>query len=361
MRLLKVLFLFPLFLVIYATTNGCPSPTSGCGNRSLIIQFPFRVEGQQPRNCGYPGFDLSCNSQGITVLNLPYSGEFFVRSINYRAQEIQLYDPNNCLPRRLLDFNLSEAPFVAPYHVNYTFLSCPAELTMSRFTVIDCLSNSTNTTLATSSIRLATEMTMCRIIATLPIPVPLPSRQEDGFSSVLDCDLWLTWDVPNCEDCAAQGAVCGFKNRTIQEVACFSTPDTSKPRGLRVFQTVSIALAIPAITCAFGIAFFACFVRGNQDHRAAVTPQPATALVAGLDESTIESYTKVVLGESRRVPGPYHGTCAICLSDYRAEEMVRVIPDCSHCFHADCIDEWLRKNASCPVCRNSPSLAHVNV
>lgn len=137
-----------------------------------------------------------------------------------------------------------------------------------------------------------------------------------------------------------------------------------------MFQIICFSIVIPTITCAFATAFFICFVSGGTQRRhngtttaqqnsdpAAITPQPTT-IIAGLDESTIESYTKVILGESRRLPGPNNDTCPICLSEYHAKEMVRCIPECKHCFHADCIDEWLRLNGTCPVCRNSPSLSH---
>ncbi|KAA8520741.1 hypothetical protein F0562_014987 [Nyssa sinensis] len=340
---------------------------------SFAIQFPFRLKGQQPQNCGYPGFDLSCNSHGITVLNLPYSGDFFVRSINYHVQEIQLYDPYNCLPVRLLGFNLSGSPFIAAYYQNYTFLSCPSELTRSRFTAIDCLSNSTiTTTLATSSMNLATSMTMCKIIFTLPIPVSWPLQYEDGFSSDLNDDLRLTWEIPNCEDCEAQGGTCGFQNNTSQEVICIYDSGTgSGAKGVQVFKIISLSIAIPAITCAFVIAFFIYFTdrtrrsdgtNATQQNfpPATVTLQPAI-VTTGLDESIIESYKKVELGESGRLPGPNGNSCPICLSEYSPKETLRYIPDCTHCFHADCIDEWLKMNGTCPVCRNSPSPAHVNL
>ncbi|WVZ16671.1 hypothetical protein V8G54_009653 [Vigna mungo] len=95
---------------------------------------------------------------------------------------------------------------------------------------------------------------------------------------------------------------------------------------------------------------------------APATVLPAPQIVAtGLDESTIESYEKVVLGESRRVPGPNGGCCWICLSEYNSKETIRCIPECEHCFHADCIDEWLRINNTCPVCRNTPSPSPLHV
>lgn len=85
----------------------------------------------------------------------------------------------------------------------------------------------------------------------------------------------------------------------------------------------------------------------------AVNPQPQI-VIHGLDQSVIESYPKVILGESKRLPKADDMNCPICLGEYMAKEILRTIPNCGHCFHVDCIDEWLHLNASCPVCRNSP-------
>ncbi|KAI4332917.1 hypothetical protein L6164_017787 [Bauhinia variegata] len=78
-------------------------------------------------------------------------------------------------------------------------------------------------------------------------------------------------------------------------------------------------------------------------------------MVLGLENPMIESYPKIVLGDSRRLPKPNNGPCAICLSEYLPKDTVRCIPDCNHCFHAECVDEWLRLSATCPLCRNSPA------
>jgi hypothetical protein len=44
-------------------------------------------------------------------------------------------------------------------------------------------------------------------------------------------------------------------------------------------------------------------------------------------------------------------TCAVCLADFDDGEAVRVLPECMHYFHAECIDTWLRGSTSCPMCR----------
>ena len=44
--------------------------------------------------------------------------------------------------------------------------------------------------------------------------------------------------------------------------------------------------------------------------------------------------------------------CAICLSDYEAGDIIRRLPcEGRHHFHKECVDDWLKLNASCPNCR----------
>lgn len=45
--------------------------------------------------------------------------------------------------------------------------------------------------------------------------------------------------------------------------------------------------------------------------------------------------------------------CAICLGDYEDKDVLRIMPKCGHSFHLSCIDVWLRKQSTCPVCRLS--------
>ena len=47
--------------------------------------------------------------------------------------------------------------------------------------------------------------------------------------------------------------------------------------------------------------------------------------------------------------------CAVCLNEFQEDEKLRIIPNCSHVFHIDCIDVWLQSNANCPLCRTSIS------
>lgn len=43
--------------------------------------------------------------------------------------------------------------------------------------------------------------------------------------------------------------------------------------------------------------------------------------------------------------------CNICMDNYKCKQYKRILPECKHTFHKKCIDEWLKKKSSCPVCR----------
>lgn len=44
--------------------------------------------------------------------------------------------------------------------------------------------------------------------------------------------------------------------------------------------------------------------------------------------------------------------CFICMDNYKESELKRELPSCKHYFHKKCIDKWLKKKASCPICRD---------
>eukprot|EP00696_Hemimastix_kukwesjijk_P007557 gnl/Hemi2/1955_TR699_c0_g1_i1.p1 gnl/Hemi2/1955_TR699_c0_g1~~gnl/Hemi2/1955_TR699_c0_g1_i1.p1 ORF type:complete len:485 (+),score=89.42 gnl/Hemi2/1955_TR699_c0_g1_i1:114-1568(+) len=52
-------------------------------------------------------------------------------------------------------------------------------------------------------------------------------------------------------------------------------------------------------------------------------------------------------------------TCVVCMSDLKLGEKVRVLP-CKHFYHVECIDEWLRRNKTCPVCKHPIDVAHAS-
>ncbi|KAI3496968.1 hypothetical protein L1887_39347 [Cichorium endivia] len=49
--------------------------------------------------------------------------------------------------------------------------------------------------------------------------------------------------------------------------------------------------------------------------------------------------------------GSHESCCAICLQSFKNREEGRELPICKHVFHLECIDEWLIRSGSCPICR----------
>ncbi|CAL9221585.1 unnamed protein product [Arabidopsis halleri] len=45
-------------------------------------------------------------------------------------------------------------------------------------------------------------------------------------------------------------------------------------------------------------------------------------------------------------------SCSICLQDWEEGEVGRKLERCGHIFHMNCIDEWLIRQETCPICRD---------
>jgi hypothetical protein len=72
-------------------------------------------------------------------------------------------------------------------------------------------------------------------------------------------------------------------------------------------------------------------------------------------EERVKIYSRIerVLYENDK-----HGNtenCPICCEDFSEQSHIKILPDCSHIFHEDCIEQWILKartnSISCPVCR----------
>lgn len=63
------------------------------------------------------------------------------------------------------------------------------------------------------------------------------------------------------------------------------------------------------------------------------------------------STVELIIGGSQCIPEPNGDSCRICLKEYEASERLTLICDCKHCFHADCLENWLQTGSTCPLCR----------
>jgi len=66
----------------------------------------------------------------------------------------------------------------------------------------------------------------------------------------------------------------------------------------------------------------------------------------------LEFSTSTTRGVARTQRLREDAECPVCLVPYVAGDVVRLLPDCQHAFHAACIDRWLYSKATCPMCRD---------
>lgn len=97
-------------------------------------------------------------------------------------------------------------------------------------------------------------------------------------------------------------------------------------------------------------------------------------VAAGLDDAALATYPTMVYEEEKEKKneeerdgagkpqpaaaaggsGSDAARCAVCLADYADGDELRRLPGCRHAFHRGCVDQWLRRRPTCPVCRAPP-------
>ncbi|EAS00853.3 C3HC4 type (RING finger) zinc finger protein (macronuclear) [Tetrahymena thermophila SB210] len=69
----------------------------------------------------------------------------------------------------------------------------------------------------------------------------------------------------------------------------------------------------------------------------------------GLNENQLKDFP---VHKFQKKPGMSQDllNCPVCLCEFEEGEEVKIL-DCCHSYHSNCIDEWLKKNTHCPVCK----------
>lgn len=227
---------FAIFFLCFLLFNGTAAAEGvitcqerSCSPDSIPVRFPFRLSNQSTR-CGYRGFRLSCDKQDRTTISFGVGHSvqhYLVRTIEYQAQTMWINDPDDCLPRRFLnhEFNITNSPFTAPGHTeNFTFFNCSTrEQLPYLYATVPCLSDLNYRVYAIPT-NYAPEVPLesvsppspspspsssgCSVITTASIPVP---HGYWSFPLLLNNDIQLTWNDPECRACESRGGDCGYR------------------------------------------------------------------------------------------------------------------------------------------------------
>nr|GMD51666.1 rust resistance kinase Lr10-like [Ipomoea batatas] len=198
-----------------------------CRSSGPEIRFPFKLKHEQAaQHCGYPGFELSCDNNGNTVMELPHEVQLQVDQIDYASQQIFLSDPDACLSgKMLLHLNLSLSPFQYSGSLSwddYSLFNCSAS-NDSGGTIYDglisCLGVPGHQIYAISS---------SHSIDEFPSSSCVKFREISFLYPVYDLEdtLQLNWASPSCLHCEAQCKDCRLKNHNniTLGVQCLSRP-----------------------------------------------------------------------------------------------------------------------------------------
>ncbi|XP_059667218.1 rust resistance kinase Lr10-like [Cornus florida] len=203
-----------LLILVLAKVGGGHAlcGVSRCSDYGPAIRFPFKIKDQQPDNqCGYPGFELSCNDNNQTVLELPFSLKVLVKKIDYTSQLIHIYhdynDPKSCLA----NLSLPVSPFHFKdyfYPYDFALFNCSAP-DRDRGYLVPCLDVPGYHVYAVDS---SVEIDYYSLTSCSKIAANISSVPYDFFSQ--NFRTQLNWSTPNCGKCESQGKICSFKNYT---------------------------------------------------------------------------------------------------------------------------------------------------
>ncbi|XVF49136.1 hypothetical protein PTKIN_Ptkin03bG0244000 [Pterospermum kingtungense] len=121
----------------------------------------------------------------------------------------------------------------------------------------------------------------------------------------------------------------------------------------------SLAVVIGILCVMFALTFFLLIYakfchRGTatvhgDDHQHPRILHRTRSRLSGIDKTVVES---LPFFKFSSLKGSKQGLeCAVCLSKFEDIEVLRLLPKCKHAFHINCIDQWLEKHSSCPLCR----------
>ncbi|KZV48600.1 hypothetical protein F511_27919 [Dorcoceras hygrometricum] len=119
----------------------------------------------------------------------------------------------------------------------------------------------------------------------------------------------------------------------------------------------SLAVVLVVLLIMFGITFvivaYAKFCHRRMAYPVNEIHDPpvlrSMSRFSGVDRTIIES---LPFFRFSSLKGSKQGLeCVVCLSRFEDSEILRLLPKCRHAFHMNCIDKWLEKHSSCPLCR----------
>ncbi|KAI6707066.1 hypothetical protein NL676_010028 [Syzygium grande] len=301
-----------------------------CSSSGPEIRFPFRIREVQGEDCGYKGFEVSCDDRNRTILHLSEAGDFVMDTIDYVHQYFQVKDLDDCLPKRLLEdqFMSTSLPFEAPDYKSFVFANCSyvnssmigPESGVAR---LDCLSLARHMVVLVMDYDLAQPWMLWHQCYPSMISVPWSWQHPTNISE----SIWLSWVEPECKSCEAAKERCGLKGpKWGSEVQCIGKHGLSKAARI----AMASLFALTWFTCILVFIWFVVWVlvrwgpdriRSNTvpgsapsndvNGEAVEVAQRNAIRMMSISSPTIESYPKTQIDDLGQLPRPSDDVCML--------------------------------------------------
>ncbi|KAK7315019.1 hypothetical protein VNO77_33551 [Canavalia gladiata] len=121
----------------------------------------------------------------------------------------------------------------------------------------------------------------------------------------------------------------------------------------------SVAITVGAIICALlFMGIISIYIRRCAESHIIITTQTTTtshlpcSCSQGINKELLNTFPTLFYSNIKDLKkGKETLECAVCLSDFKDKDTLRLLPKCNHVFHPQCIDSWLASHVTCPVCR----------
>ncbi|XP_073039238.1 RING-H2 finger protein ATL1-like [Primulina eburnea] len=144
------------------------------------------------------------------------------------------------------------------------------------------------------------------------------------------------------------------------------SPSSNPDNEFAIFSIAVLAISATAfllLTCYFFTTrcYLRCQRRGHSSHvsRNRVPGHEDQVPVypyylRGIDEFLIQEISSFSYIKNGQESSSFL-KCVVCLNEFQENETLRILPNCGHAFHLQCIDVWLQSNSNFPLCRSTIS------
>ncbi|KAL2339957.1 hypothetical protein Fmac_007897 [Flemingia macrophylla] len=130
------------------------------------------------------------------------------------------------------------------------------------------------------------------------------------------------------------------------------TPPPADAYSQLKFDKSMVVVLVILVAVFFVLGFLSVYTRRCTERRGFDLSLPLARRQRGLEREILETFPTFVYSAVKSLKiGRATLECAVCLNEFEEEETLRLIPQCSHVFHAECVDAWLLRRSTCPVCR----------